>query len=93
MGIMLCFPCAWNELMASHLYVPSRRWTPSQRKNAVACGIRKNITFHGAQYTFAITVMPFNVVSLETVPHLVRPYQITTTQATPGLVEYKISQD
>ncbi|MFV0249118.1 MAG: site-specific integrase [Tenacibaculum sp.] len=57
------------------------------------CGIKKNLTFHMAQHTFATTVTLSNSVPIETVSKLLRHTKLATTQIYARVVERKVSDD
>ncbi|MBS9461428.1 site-specific integrase [Flagellimonas sp. 389] len=58
-----------------------------------SCNIHKNISFHVARHTFAITVMLSNGVPIETVSKLLGHTKLSTTQIYARVVESKISED
>ncbi|WP_242203514.1 site-specific integrase [Aestuariivivens insulae] len=60
---------------------------------AMACGIKKNLTFHVGRHTFATTVMLSNGVPIETVSKLLGHAKLSTTQIYARVVESKISED
>ncbi|MBD0824415.1 site-specific integrase [Aestuariibaculum marinum] len=60
---------------------------------ALACGIKKHLTFHMARHTFATTVTLSNGVPIETVSKLLGHTKIATTQIYARVLEEKVSQD
>ncbi|UMB55331.1 site-specific integrase [Lutibacter sp. A64] len=60
---------------------------------ALACGIKKNLTFHMARHTFATTVTLTNGVPIETVSKLLGHTKIATTQIYARVIERKVSED
>ncbi|MFH4967427.1 site-specific integrase [Gaetbulibacter sp. M240] len=60
---------------------------------ALACGIKKNLTFHMARHTFATTITLSNGVPIETVSKLLGHTKIATTQIYARVLEQKLSQD
>ena len=60
---------------------------------AIVCGIKKNLTFHMARYTFATTITLTNGVPMETVSNMLGHSKITTTQIYAKVLENKVSED
>ena len=60
---------------------------------AVACGIKKNLTFHMARHTFATTITLTNGVPIETVSKLLGHTKLSTTQIYAKVIERKVSDD
>lgn len=60
---------------------------------ALACGIKKNLTFHMARHTFATTVTLSNGVPIETVSKMLGHTKIATTQIYAKVIERKVSED
>ena len=60
---------------------------------AIACGIRKKITFHVARHTFATAITLSNGVPLETVSKLLGHTKLSTTQIYARVVEKKVGED
>lgn len=60
---------------------------------ALACGLKKNLTFHMARHTFATTVTLSNGVPIETVSKLLGHSKIASTQVYARVVERKVSED
>ena len=56
-------------------------------------GIKKNLTFHIARHTFAITITLSNGVPIETVSKLFGHTKIATTQIYARVLEHKVSED
>ncbi len=76
------FPNLSNQKMNSYL-----------KEIAVACKIKKNLTFHMARHTFATTVTLTNGVPIETVSKLLGHTKIATTQIYARVIERKVSDD
>lgn len=57
------------------------------------CGIKKDLTFHIARYTFATTVTLANDVPIETVSSMMGHRSIKTTQHYAKIVNKKVSHD
>ncbi len=54
---------------------------------------QKNLTFHLARHTFAITITLSNGVSIESVSKILGHSRITTTQVYAKVIERKLSED
>ncbi|MCR8666249.1 site-specific integrase [Aestuariibaculum sp. M13] len=76
------FPIMTNEKVNFYL-----------KEVALACGIKKNLTFHMARHTFATTITLSNGVPIETVSKLLGHTKIATTQIYARVLEEKLSQD
>lgn len=76
------FPVITNEKVNFYL-----------KEIAVACGIKKNLTFHMARHTFATTVTLTNGVPIETVSKMLGHTKIATTQIYAKVIERKVSED
>ena len=76
------FPVITNEKVNFYL-----------KEIALACGIKKNLTFHMARHTFATTVTLSNGVPIETVSKLLGHTKLATTQIYARVVEKKVSED
>lgn len=76
------FPVITNEKVNFYL-----------KEIAVACGIKKNLTFHMARHTFATTITLTNGVPIETVSKLLGHTKIATTQVYAKVIERKVSKD
>ena len=63
------------------------------RDIAIACGIRKKITFHVARHTFATAITLSNGVPIETVSKLLGHTKLSTTQIYARVVEKKVGED
>ena len=76
------FPKISNQKLNSYL-----------KEIADLCGIKKNLTFHMARYTFATTVTLTNGVPIESVSKMLGHTKLTTTQIYAKVVESKVSDD
>ncbi|MEX0314095.1 MAG: site-specific integrase [Allomuricauda sp.] len=76
------FPVITNEKINQYL-----------KEIALACGIKKNLTFHMARHTFATTITLSNGVPIETVSKLLGHTKISTTQIYARVIERKVSED
>ncbi len=76
------FPVITNEKVNFYL-----------KEIALACGIKKNLTFHMARHTFATTVTLTNGVPIETVSKMLGHTKIATTQIYAKVIERKVSED
>ena len=76
------FPVITNEKINQYL-----------KEIALACGIKKNLTFHMARHTFATTITLSNGVPIETVSKLLGHTKIATTQIYARVIERKVSED
>ncbi|WP_297796758.1 site-specific integrase [uncultured Eudoraea sp.] len=83
-----------HELSGKLLPVYSNQKTNKNLKEiAKACGINKNITFHGARHTFATTVTLSNGVPIETVSKLLGHTKLSTTQIYARVLQKKVGED
>ena len=76
------FPTITNEKLNFYL-----------KEVALACGIKKNLTFHMARHTFATTITLTNGVPIETVSKMLGHTKIATTQIYARVIESKVSDD
>lgn len=60
---------------------------------ANVCGINKDLTFHIARHTFAITVTLSNGVPIESVSKMLGHTNIKTTQHYAKILDKKVSDD
>lgn len=78
----LLLPVISNQKMNAYL-----------KEIADVCGIKKNLTFHIARYTFATTVTFSNGVPIETVSRMLGHKSLKQTQHYAKIVDLKISED
>lgn len=76
------------------LPVPSNQKMNAYLKEiADLCGVRKELTFHIAQHTFATTITLCNGVPIETVSKLLGHRSLKQTQHYAKILDGKISED
>lgn len=76
------FPVLSNQKMNSYL-----------KEIVNVCGINKELTFHIARHTFAITVTLSNGVPIESVSRMLGHTNIKTTQHYANILDKKVSDD
>jgi len=76
-----------------HRKVEKRCWPSLLKEIADVCGIKKNLTFHLARHTFAMTTTLAKGVPIETVSKMLGHTNIETTQIYARITNNKISND
>jgi site-specific recombinase XerD len=71
----------------------NQRMNSYLKELANLCGIAKELAFHCARHTFAITVTLTNGVPIETVSKMLGHKSLKTTQLYAKIVDEKVSED
>lgn len=78
---------------AAFPYLCNQKINAYLKEIALACVIKKHVSFHMARHTFATTVTLTNGVPIETVSKMLGHAKLSTTQIYARVLEKKVSED
>ncbi|MBL3657179.1 integrase catalytic domain-containing protein [Fulvivirga sp. 2943] len=73
--------------------ISNQRLNAYLKEIADICGIKRNLTFHLARYTFATTITLSQGVPIESISQMLGHTKITTTQIYASVLEDKLGRD